>query len=275
MKTTTDLYHAFINNSRSRIGTLTIRVSTMEKRINYILSILACKKRIIESETSLRLNRFGLREYPLSSETYRRNFTDNDGFDIIMLQSYVKAYNKMCRIRFNSLKEIRTLSRYLNITYREFKFITTRLHLGVCNILLNGGTYNARGLGTFCIAEHNIKLKDKLYIDRSATAQAKKSILQSGKTLYSKDNPTGEKYIIYKHFDYRYYCVFKRTVGCLVENGEKINLKFTTYNHTGKYLNELVHCIDIKDVNNLPMGLVDKMILALKVNPTQYLKYRR
>lgn len=268
-----ELHAEVLNHSKSRIETLTIRVSTLEDRIKYIIDILRSKKLIIEKETSLRLNRFSFRSYPLGTETYRREFSDYEGFDIILLQSYVNAYNKMCKIRLFALKEIRQLTKYLHIKYNEFNFIIKKLHLEIGNAILDGMIYHAQGIGDFKISEFDFTNNNRTFIDRPASRIAKAKILANGGTLCSKDNPTGEKYIIHKKYEYRYYLVFTRN-NCIITNNSRLCCKFVSYNHSGLEEN-FIHTIKHNEILELNMGICNKLYVLLKAIPLHYLKYRR
>lgn len=102
------------------------------------------------------------------------------------------------------------------ISYKEFKFIIQTRHTEWLRLMIEEGCQFRIGksLG-YLVVEGKLNNLEKMVLNRGETSKRAKKILAEGKTLYSEENPTGERYKVFYIDDFFHRFSFKRDTSYL------------------------------------------------------------
>lgn len=127
-----------------------------------------------------------------------------------LIKNYILAY---CRAkqRLNNLDDyINKMKRY-KLPIRIFKYIIKSHNIQIAKKLLTGYVYTVgHGVGQIYIKK--IRRIFRIYgkeatknIDWGETNKLKKKLIEEGVDIYTKDNPSGEQYLVHYTTDYMYW----------------------------------------------------------------------
>ena len=192
----------------------------------------------------------------------------------ILKYNFIKSYNYLISEKVRHLeKQIKLINTFRNIPYELFVHLQDEYNIEVINSLLKGDTYSlGNNLGTIFIKNVNRNFNKRLAVNWDETNKIKNSLIKKGLPLYSINNTSGNKYMVY-HTDDGYCFFFWRQSVCKIINKDYYRLTITKNANVKFDINKFKNESDI--LNNRSLGGFDKLIFLQRLNPNIKHKYKK
>lgn len=270
-------YHYFINRINNKLSKLNIQLLEESIKIDKEVKYVILNRHLF--------TRLGLNVDKLL--VYCKQGNDN----------VYKMYGMLSSVKMNeaNLKAIRELITLVNVHYQKttkvhhrYSILSEMPYTAFIYILRAYNLQNLRKIlrGSNMTLGHQIgqiKLKEKprqlsnsghtTGIDYVATKKLKQEILDRNGTLYSPDNPNGEKYLVYHTSDTHIWYTFYPDSRCLSQNSIKYRFTPSNYGNINKeiyptmddYYKTLHTFNDVIEDDNI--GIVQKQKVVEILNP--------
>jgi hypothetical protein len=271
MLETRDLYRDYITSVEAKINTVSIKITQYHGSKTYLETQIRNSRCEFEQ---VGVNIDNLFKNPYIAYIKIKELVDNG--QLTRVSHYVKSY--VNALRYITLHEL--LFDRLNkciMPYEVYLKMIGYTNSEIAKYILKGGYYRFGIAGQLYIREKartfTFKGKPtKLPVDWGNSNKIKAKVIEEGKTPFNTANaPDGVKWHTYHNSDYAYW--FWWEAGAIVNRGffKFIPSKFVRRGHK----KNIPFISEQQIYNTTEVGILNKMLELMKINPIHYLNYRR
>ncbi len=210
----TDMYYYYIKSLRQREADIKDRLVTLDNQVKYIYSILyPYGKALNEAGITFKFEN----EYRVDTTTtsYSEKKLSKVKINVVtisesLLKSYILAYSR-AKLKLSNLYKVLSDVQSSYTSLRLYRFIIKSYNKKVAHRVLEGQVHTFGST----VGQLYIKRIRRIFtvhgkeatrgIDWGETKKLRAKLIEDNIPIYSKDNPNGEKYLVYYSGDYLYW----------------------------------------------------------------------